>query len=252
MIPIRPAAVLATVIALVVVLVSSSPAVADSPSPGTLVDVKGNTIALWEGKNPNASNINKFTKEPADGSEIAKKIRPGAILIFDTPILTIHEQDEQGNLLPDHEVGTLVANHSVITADGELKLPGDPLNALSFIDEGFVKNPGPDNVTLTFVYNGISADMTIEPGDGFFVGTVDEAVASGPVHERGCTCECVIGLEEPNEQRIRIIQQCPGCEGGEQGCCCERDNNSNCVVRDQDQQALIGTAINCVPALIPT
>jgi len=215
-----------------------------------LVNVAGEVVAIWDGKISKSVVVNTFTNEIADGSEIAKKTRPGIIYLIDADFAVLTEYDSNGNLLAQGDSGKLVANHNVFTLDGEALFPGESLGAVSFISEGFVKNPGPDPVTVSVTKNGSIELFVIAPGDGFYVGDQEAGTQAATTHEPGCACNC----SGAGGQVITV--PCPGDEEQQQigvgeKCNCGSADDQPCAI-SVGGQLQFGTTSGCRFAYLPS
>lgn len=236
--------------AMMAVLCVSSAATAQQHMKG-LVNVTGDVVVLWGGEAGENTVVNKFTGEPADGSEIAAKIRPGVIRIVDADMVVLNEHNRNGKRMIQGQPGQLVANYEVMTADGERLLPSESLGAVSFLASGVVKNPGPEAVEVTMTANGAFETFTIAPGDGIFVGSEEDAVETAAGHGLGCACLCdTDGGVADGPFITTTCRDCDPEEPGVQGCCCASLNGTPCLI-EVGPSLELGTAKNSFPALVP-
>ena len=155
-----------------------------------LRDLSGEVIAVYNGS---AGTVNDITGEPADGSDIARKIRPGAMTVVTGERVSIIQVDEDGDALPKGAGSSLVSHLETVDADGVLYLSGETVPQALFLDAGIVKNPGPDPVHIMAIVDDQMRRYTVEPGDGVVVNPdqIDLPPESAALGGYICKCDCV-------------------------------------------------------------
>jgi len=226
---------------------------ADTPKVAkALLDVEGNTVSLWAPPDDPATTLNWLTHEPADGSNLAKSIRPGFIFTIVAPMALVTELDQNGNSLTQEDQGTLVAQLSVLTADGEAVFAGANISAVSFLAEGILKNPGPSNVDFQITANGLTDTFTIKAGDGLYIGST--AMVPTVAVKKGCLCDC---KDSGGTLRVNLSISCP--DASEQAaidpqnppCDCSEHHGLEYQYGTQGDNALFCSASNCRNGLVP-
>jgi len=154
-----------------------------------LRNINYEAIALWDPANPSQTQTNHASHEPADGSETARLIRPGEIALYTSEQATIAQTDEFGNVLPAGTSSGLVAHIDVIDQDGMTYDAGEDVPVSFFIEDGILKNPGPDTVHCMVIWDASSEQISILPGDGIALNYPDLPSASfAASHQIECKC----------------------------------------------------------------
>jgi len=218
-----------------------------------LEDMAGEVVTIFKG---NPSVVNHQTGEPADGSEIARKIRPGEIELFKGELVTVIQTDAAGDALPPDEPSRLVSHLETLTSDGALVLSGETVPTSIMLDRGMLKNPGPDDVHAIVLFDGRSRQVTIKPGDGVAANFQELPVADTPAVGSKAVCDC---LCRGNGRKAITRIECGSAEqfqtiGGLIAACdCSGFSDFSCTIDidgDGDNDIVDGDVSNCIGKII--
>lgn len=210
-----------------------------------LKDMGGNVISIYKGS---ADVVNHQTGEPADGSELARKIRPGVIELFEADLGTVIQTDEQGDALPAGEPSQLVSHLDALANDGALYFSGETVPKSAMLDHGILKNPGPTTVHALVLHDGQSEQVVIKPGDAVAVNFWDYADRlDSPNSGILCECECR-GDGLVGEISFYCDGSPPDEIGGFFACDCSNAVNFSCdadIDDDGNDEITDGNVENC-------
>lgn len=174
---------------------------------------------------------NTKTLEPADGSALARITRPGKMIVRTSqePVI-VHQLNNHGELLDRPGDNGLVAHVTLSDEDGFVYLNGERLPATVAIQDGILKNPGPEAVDIMIISGKWAVTQTLDPGEGMVVNTdqdlIQHGAGAGSTTRTYCECDCDL----PNQDHHDEFQMdCPGCiTEPNDACCCYKSVGNTC------------------------